>query len=312
MAMILPIPPYELRDKVGPTDEAAFDNPGGQPIYPYLSADAWDFVFDFGCGCGRLARQMIQQTPRPKQYLGVDPHHGLVDWATANLTAAAPNFRFAHHDVYSPGYAPGNSLRLADRFPVEDGKVTLLIAHSVFTHLSRDQTEFYLAELRRVLAPRGQAYTSWFFFDNASMPFFKEGPHALYADEKDFSAAVLFDRQWFLSTIQQAGLRVARTHLPSLPGHQWGVWLEPRKAGSTDEFPMGEAGAEFLSGAACKPTAAMQAKPKPTPRPLGVEPPLYGALLDVAAARQDAEFWKNRAMVWRGARKVARIFGLSR
>src|SRR5262245_36437302 len=36
VVVALPIPPYELPDKVGPTDEKAFDNPSGRPIYPYL------------------------------------------------------------------------------------------------------------------------------------------------------------------------------------------------------------------------------------------------------------------------------------
>lgn len=216
----LPLPPVELRALVGPQDDQDFDNPTGRPIYPDLPPEAYQFVFDFGCGCGRLARQLIQQTPRPGRYVGIDPHRGMIDWAAANLSPAPPGFEFRHHDVYSPGYAPGNKLRLADRFPVGDGYATLVIAHSVFTHLSLDQTVYYLAEVARVLSADGVAFTSWLFFDNPSFSFLPDGPYALYVDEKAFSTAVLYDRHWFVRAIRRVGLMVLRTRPPGLPGHQ--------------------------------------------------------------------------------------------
>ncbi|MGL6074874.1 MAG: class I SAM-dependent methyltransferase [Fimbriiglobus sp.] len=321
---LLPLPPIDLRVLVGPQDDQDFDNPTGQPIYPHLPPEAYRSVFDFGCGCGRLARKLIQQSPRPKTYVGIDPHPALIDWATAHLTRADANFKFYHHDVYSPGYAPRNSTRLSDVFPVADGSSSLVIAHSVFTHLSRDQTGYYLSEFARILTADGVAFTSWFFFDNASTPFFKDGPHALYADEKDFSAAVLYDRQWFLKAIRQVGLVVTKTVPPTLPGHQWEVWLGRRKPDSVDQFPTGEEGAEFLCGATLRPRAAIPDKDGlvesgrtgsrvgvvPNPTPISVStPPLYGALAELAAAREEAAKWRRRAVGWRALRKVASWFG---
>jgi SAM-dependent methyltransferase len=100
-ATILPIPPPEMRALVGPTDPAAFDNPSHGLVYPYLGADRYRRVFDFGCGCGRVARQLIQQRPRPERYLGIDLHRGMVEWARTNLAPAAPGFEFKHHRVYT-------------------------------------------------------------------------------------------------------------------------------------------------------------------------------------------------------------------
>ena len=60
----LPMPPLEMRELVGPTDEAAFDNPDGRLLYAFLPVEAYESVFDFGCGCGRVARQLVQQHPR--------------------------------------------------------------------------------------------------------------------------------------------------------------------------------------------------------------------------------------------------------
>lgn len=54
----IPIPPFEMRQLVGPTDEAAFENPAGGPILN-VPRERFDSVVDFGCGCGRLARQLM-------------------------------------------------------------------------------------------------------------------------------------------------------------------------------------------------------------------------------------------------------------
>lgn len=256
----LPMPPLELRRLVGPTDPEDFDNPSGVPIYAEFDVplESYDSIFDFGCGCGRLARKLLQQDPRPRQYIGVDPHKGMIRWCADNLSAVDSSFQFYHHNVYSPGYAPENSLQLAEPFPAEDESVSLFIAHSVFTHLCRPQTEYYLSELRRVLKPDGIAFTSWFFFDRASFPFLREGPFCLYTSEADFSQAVIYDRNWFFDAIREAGLSVKRTIPPGIPGHQWMLFLVQRTPNSADQFLLGDDGAEWLCGvtskAAAKPT----------------------------------------------------------
>jgi hypothetical protein len=68
----LPLPPEAMRGMVGPTDIASFDNPTGTPIYERfgLPPRLYESVFDFGCGCGRQARQLLLQTPRPRRYVG--------------------------------------------------------------------------------------------------------------------------------------------------------------------------------------------------------------------------------------------------
>ena len=57
----LPIPPLEMRALVGQTEPSGFDNPAGAPIFDFVDPSVFRSVFDFGCGCGRLARQLIQQ-----------------------------------------------------------------------------------------------------------------------------------------------------------------------------------------------------------------------------------------------------------
>ncbi len=305
----IPIPPLEMRAFVGPTDPAAFENPGGRPIYSELgiSLDAYDAVFDFGCGCGRVARQLLLQDPRPRRYVGIDVNRDVVEWCRRSLSPVDPGFQFHHHDVYSPTAAPRNTLRLAERFPVEDGQFSLVIAHSVFTHLLRRQTEFYLHEVARILKPGGIAFTTWFFFDNLSFPFFQEGPFCLFAGETDPTHAVIYDRRWFLDAVRRRGLGVVSTRHPEVAGHQWTVLLGRRTVGMEDRFPLGEEDAEWLCGPAAKPmhgqerpeafarqrvacldSAAEESWPNP--------PALFGPLAELAAIR--------RLLPWRCVRAV--------
>jgi SAM-dependent methyltransferase len=149
---LLPFPPLEMRRLVGPTEITTFDNPKGQFVFKDIPAENYRFVLDFGCGCGRIARQLIQQEHRPERYIGVDIHTGMIDWCRSNLAPAAPGFEFIHHDVFNLGLNPGKDKPLFRSLPVENRTVSLMVAWSVFTHLLESQAEFYLKEAARHLA----------------------------------------------------------------------------------------------------------------------------------------------------------------
>lgn len=222
---------------VGPTDPSLFDNSSRAPVFSGLDEQAYSYVFDFGCGCGRIARQLIQQLPRPTRYVGIDRHREMVDWCQRNLAVHAPGFRFLHHDVLhedrNPGGVPGHL-----PFPVGDGEVTLFIAWSVFTHLLEVDTEFYLEELGRVLSPGGTALTTWFFFDKADFPMMQEFQNALYINPIDPTNAVIFDRAWFLTQVNRVGLIPTSIHPPAIKGFQWRVRLERQAEGKIAQaFP---------------------------------------------------------------------------
>src|SRR6266567_2918741 len=95
----LPLPPVEMRMLVGPTAIDKFDNPTQASVIPGIDPKHYRAVLDYGCGCGRLARQLIQQRPRPERYAGLDPHRGMIKWCEQNLAPRAAGFRFHHHDV---------------------------------------------------------------------------------------------------------------------------------------------------------------------------------------------------------------------
>jgi SAM-dependent methyltransferase len=220
-----------MRQLVGPVADEAFDNPTGALVYPYLHAATYTSVFDFGCGCGRVARQLIQQRPRPERYVGIDLHLGMVMWCRENLMPFAPGFEFHHHDVYNHHFNPGASKPRMLPFPVTDDFATLVNAFSVFTHLTQEQASYYLAEVARVLAPTGIFHSTWFLFDKREFPALQEGSDALYISHVDPSAAVFFDREWVQRSARAAGLAIVGARPPEIRGYQWTLIMEPVRKG---------------------------------------------------------------------------------
>ena len=225
------MPPYEMRVLVGPTNEAAFDNPSRELVFPYLDESVYERVFDFGCGCGRIARQLLQQRIRPKRYVGIDLHRGMIRWCNDNLAHLAPEFEFRHQDVYNYSFNPDRSL--PDDLPLgeADDAFTLVNAYSVFTHLTQRQAEYYLGEVSRILAPEGVVHSTWFFFDKRDYPALQAEHNALYASDLDPCAAVLFDHGWVWRQARAAGLVVYAVIPPAIRGFQWTVLMAPAGAG---------------------------------------------------------------------------------
>lgn len=250
----LPIPPLEMRQAVGPTDPAAFDNPAAAPVFPGLPESAYRSVLDFGCGCGRLARQMIQQDPQPRAYLGIDLHPVMIEWCRRNLTPAAPSFEFRHHDVHYPSWNPGEGKPDTLPFPAADGSRSLVIAHSVFTHLIQAHAEFYLGEVARVLAEDGHFEATWFLFDKRSFPMMQEFQNALYINDLNPTNAVIFDRAWLVEAAAERGLTIVAASPPPVRGYHWRITMRPAAAGAAPvELP--EDRAPLSSGEATRAVA---------------------------------------------------------
>ena len=220
----LPLSPLEFRHLVGPIEPEAFDDPTVDAALRALPPAAFEFVFDYGCGCGRLARQLMRGGYAPRKYVGIDPHKGMIDWCRSNITPHAPAFEFRHHDVFQEFMNPDGALDRAP-LPAGDGAVTLLLAWSVFTHLLQAEAEFYLREIARVLCPSGVAITTWFLFDKRGFPMMQDFQNALYISDFDPTNAVIFDTHWFDRALTAAGLHVVSRVPPTVPGHQWRVDL---------------------------------------------------------------------------------------
>lgn len=212
-----------MRELVGPTDPEAFDQQAGDPVFPTLRDEKqFDFVLDFGCGCGRIARRLaLAAAPMPKRYVGFDLHAGMIGWANKRLAPRLPGFTFIHHNVFNPGFNPDPSLPRSAAFPAEDGIVSLVLALSVFTHLTQDQAPPYLDEVSRVLRPDGVLLASFFLFEKTYFPMMQDFQNAIYINDTDPTNAVIFDRQWLLTELDARGLRIRAARPPILRGYQW-------------------------------------------------------------------------------------------
>lgn len=233
-----------MRELVGPTDPALFDNPSRGPVYPELPEAAYDRVFDFGCGCGRLARRLIQQERRPRRYLGIDLHRGMIHWCQKNLQPRATGFEFYHHDVFHVAFNPGQGKAMTLPFPATDGSFTMVEAWSVFTHLTQDQAEHYLRECARVLVPGGVLHSTWFLFDRRAFPMLQDFQNALYTNLIDPSAAVIFCREWLVQTSRANGLRLTKAVAPEVRGFQW-LLVMTKAARRAEEIELPEDSAPY-------------------------------------------------------------------
>lgn len=230
-----------MRKLVGPYQPEAFDNPTGGLVYPDLEPRLYESVFDLGCGCGRVARQMMLQSTQPRRYVGIDPHRGMIEWCRANLSPLAPQFEFLHHDVFNASFNPGDKPWILP-FPVADQSASLVNAHSVFTHLTQDQAHAYLHESARVLSPDGVLRSTWFLFDRSDFPMLQEDMAALYVAYQDPSAAVIFDRAWVRRVAGEAELVIFDVAPPSIRGFQWTLLMAPEARGLAEvELPRDEA-----------------------------------------------------------------------
>jgi SAM-dependent methyltransferase len=231
-----------MRKLVGPTDPAAFDNPSGDLVYPYLDRELYESVFDFGCGCGRVARQLIQQRLRPRHYVGVDLHRGMIQWCRSELEPLAPGFEFHHHDVYDYLFNPDRSKPDVLPFPASDSAFTLVNAFSVFTHLTQAQLPHYLNEVARILHPGGIVHSTWFLFDKREFAMLQGHHNALYISDVHRSAAVLFDKEWVRATARDAGLVITSVTPPALRGYQWILLMAHAREGVPEaSFPPDDA-----------------------------------------------------------------------
>lgn len=206
----IPLPPLRYRYLVGLLEEARFNNPTGELIYPDIPVENYDAVFDFGCGCGRLARLLLLQNVRPRRYLGVDINSRMIEWCANNLTPFDSNFNFEYHDVFNPLLGQFNTKRPYTTLPGEDASFSLFLAYSVFTHLLPEQTEFYISEMSRLLKPGGIACTSWFFFDKRQFPMLQDFQNAMYINLEDPTNAVIYDRVYFEALLEANGLRIIK------------------------------------------------------------------------------------------------------
>ncbi len=159
---VIPLPPESLRRSVGGSTVENFlvvADAWGQVISRWLAPGST--VLDVGCGCGRLARVLINHA-YVRRYIGFDVVGANIEWSRNFIQPeGGRQFSFHHCDLYSHEYNPTGALRASEfRFPATDRSVTVAVAASVFTHLLELDANHYLREIARVLERGGKAILS--------------------------------------------------------------------------------------------------------------------------------------------------------
>jgi prepilin-type processing-associated H-X9-DG protein len=158
---VLPLPSPALMANIGSHDLANFFAVGdawSQIICSFIASNAT--VLDIGCGCGRIARWLINLPEL--RYIGFDIFKANIAWCDAHVTPrSGGRFQFHHFDGQSAFYNPGGRLATTDyRFPADAESVDFALAASVFTHLREPDALHYLRETQRVLRYGGRALFS--------------------------------------------------------------------------------------------------------------------------------------------------------
>lgn len=124
-------------------------------------------LLDIGCGCGRLARCLIDKPLY--SYTGFDRHAGMIDWCNQEIAPRAPGFEFLYCQVRSPYTLMDGDAGIIDvadfHFPFNDRSFDAVLLASVFTHMPLHEISHYLGEIHRVMDRNGKAVFSVFFTD---------------------------------------------------------------------------------------------------------------------------------------------------
>ncbi len=140
----VPLPPARLRVLVdghgSPEGFLADSRDGAEAITGALAAAGTRLedsgpVLDFGCGCGRIARNWAGLG---LELHGCDYNPQLVAWCQENL-----------------GFMTATANDLEPPTPYDDGRFGLVYAISILTHLTEPLAERWMAEFARIVRPGG-------------------------------------------------------------------------------------------------------------------------------------------------------------
>jgi len=109
-------------------------------------------VLDFGCNYGIFLDTSNGSFPL-ENYTGID----ICEDAIETGRKMFPSAKFIHYDGHNPEYNPGG----IDHRPVLEEKYDLIIAHSVFTHTSKEEMLALIEWLYSHLAENGKMLISW-------------------------------------------------------------------------------------------------------------------------------------------------------
>jgi SAM-dependent methyltransferase len=167
-------------------------------------------VLDIGCGAGRFLIGMLATYGRVERYVGLDVRNHVVDWCSKHLTdEKSGDIEFHWLDFHNERYnRRGMPIEDTTLFPLEDGSIDNVVLFSVFSHMTPEDTQAYLREIRRVLAPSGTSYCTLFVEDR--VPQWEENPLDYIRAWSGPLHCARFERSFFEGLVAAADLRIER------------------------------------------------------------------------------------------------------
>lgn len=192
-------------------------------------------VFEIGCGCGRAALAVYPELSKGGYYLGVDMIPNLIDFARREISSRSENFEFYAVSVNNPLYdnyikPDFEHLYIGGELSQKNGSFDLVMAFSVFTHLSIGEARKMLREVWERLDINGYAVLSFFIIDASAREAIEKGRTDRFKSAKSSvigdvvldndggqNSAVGYDIQFLSEMVKDAGFL-------GIYGLQFGFW----------------------------------------------------------------------------------------
>jgi SAM-dependent methyltransferase len=166
-------------------------------------------ILDIGCGAGRFLIGLLATFDRVERYLGLDVRRPVIEWASRTLVQPERgNIEFRWIDVENERYNRRGTSIAGDEHPLPVGSESadIIVLFSVFSHMTLEDTDKYLGEIRRILAPGGSCYCTGFIEDG--VPDWEENPSDYIQAWQGPLHCVRFSRSCFDTLVGNAGLHV--------------------------------------------------------------------------------------------------------
>jgi SAM-dependent methyltransferase len=195
-------------------------------------------VLDLGSGCGRIAIPLTKVLGAAGAYVGLEPMEELVRWCSREVTPCFPNFEFRHCNVCNSLYNRTGKLSAESfRFPLETEYFDLIVATSLFTHLTPKAVESYAGECSRVLKTGGKLFASFFLIENGmhgvnpglDFDYVLEPNIARVIDPTIPERAVAYNTDWLILQFETKLLQL-------VPPIRWGCWTGKQPAYSGQDI----------------------------------------------------------------------------
>jgi ubiquinone/menaquinone biosynthesis C-methylase UbiE len=225
------LPPFSMRRLIGEQGwqlRSADFQRQGQHFVEKLSQDVGltqdTRLLDLGSGCGRIAIPLTRILGPSGLYVGLEPNRAMVRWCERRIASAYQNFEFLNCDLYSELYNPNGTIRPETlSFPFANSLFDIVVATSLFTHLTPNATCNYFRECARVLKRRGRMFATFFLLDNGTqsptgLDFRHQlGEMAKVTDPALPERAIAYAVDWVLGVAASHGIQL-------VPPVRWGGW----------------------------------------------------------------------------------------